>query len=57
MGMTESWPSGTRFKRLTAVRYEFGSTDYHLSRYATILRPGGPGVFRADAPTGDVRIR
>ncbi|MFN8228905.1 MAG: acyl-CoA dehydrogenase family protein [Mycobacterium sp.] len=40
MGMTEELAIGHYFKRLTAVQYEFGSTDYHLSRYATITRPG-----------------
>ena len=40
MGMTEELAIGHYFKRLTAVQYEFGSTDHHLSRYATLTRPG-----------------
>ncbi|WP_237572741.1 acyl-CoA dehydrogenase family protein [Mycolicibacterium lacusdiani] len=34
MGMTEELAIGHYFKRLTAVQYEFGSTDFHLARYA-----------------------
>jgi alkylation response protein AidB-like acyl-CoA dehydrogenase len=30
---------GHYFKRLTAMQYEFGSTDHHLSRYAALTRP------------------
>ena len=36
MGMTEELAIGHYFKRLTAVQYEFGSTDYHVARYARL---------------------
>lgn len=36
MGMTEELAIGHYFKRLTAVQYEFGSTDSHLARYAEL---------------------
>jgi alkylation response protein AidB-like acyl-CoA dehydrogenase len=36
MGMTEELAIGHYFKRLTAVQYEFGSTDHHLTRYADL---------------------
>ncbi|MGV0791674.1 acyl-CoA dehydrogenase family protein [Mycolicibacterium sp. XJ1819] len=36
MGMTEELAIGHYFKRLTALQYEFGSTDYHLTRYASL---------------------
>ncbi len=39
MGMTEELAVGHYFKRLTAVQYEFGSTDSHLARYAELTRP------------------
>ena len=39
MGMTEELAIGHYFKRLTALQYEFGSTDYHRTRYATLTRP------------------
>lgn len=39
MGMTEELAIGHYFKRLTAVQYEFGSTDRHLARYAELTRP------------------
>lgn len=39
MGMTEELAIGHYFKRLTAVQYEFGSTDYHVGRYAELTRP------------------
>src|SRR6476659_4957400 len=38
MGMTEELAIGHYFKRLTAMQYEFGSTDYHVSRYAELTR-------------------
>lgn len=38
MGMTEELAIGHYFKRLTALQYEFGSTDYHRMRYAELLR-------------------
>lgn len=38
MGMTEELAIGHYFKRLTAVQYEFGSTDYHVG--ATRSSPG-----------------
>ncbi|PQM45824.1 Caffeyl-CoA reductase-Etf complex subunit CarC [Mycobacterium talmoniae] len=40
MGMTEELAIGHYFKRLTALQYEFGSTDYHLARFAELTRPG-----------------
>lgn len=39
MGMTEELAIGHYFKRLTAVQYEFGSTDHHITRYAELTRP------------------
>ena len=36
MGMTEELAIGHYFKRLTALQYEFGSTDYHRTRYARL---------------------
>lgn len=39
MGMTEELAIGHYFKRLTAVQYEFGSTDHHVTRYAALTRP------------------
>jgi len=38
MGMTEELAIGHYFKRLTAVQFEFGSTDYHVNRYAELSR-------------------
>lgn len=38
MGMTEELAIGHYFKRLTAMQYEFGSTDHHLTRYAQLTR-------------------
>jgi alkylation response protein AidB-like acyl-CoA dehydrogenase len=38
MGMTEELAIGHYFKRLTAVQYEFGSTDHHRTRYAELTR-------------------
>ena len=38
MGMTEELAIGHYFKRLTAVQYEFGSTDQHVARYAELTR-------------------
>jgi alkylation response protein AidB-like acyl-CoA dehydrogenase len=38
MGMTEELVIGHYFKRLTAVQYEFGSTDQHVARYAELTR-------------------
>ncbi|MCX8553786.1 acyl-CoA dehydrogenase family protein [Mycolicibacterium mucogenicum] len=38
MGMTEELAIGHYFKRLTAVQYEYGSTDHHVSRYAELTR-------------------
>jgi alkylation response protein AidB-like acyl-CoA dehydrogenase len=38
MGMTEELAIGHYFKRLTAVQFEFGSTDYHVARYAELTR-------------------
>lgn len=39
MGMTEDLAIGHYFKRLTALQYEFGSTDHHRTRYARLTRP------------------
>ncbi|MBX7430539.1 acyl-CoA dehydrogenase family protein [Mycobacterium sp. Y57] len=36
MGMTEELAIGHYFKRLTALQFEFGSTDHHISRYARL---------------------
>jgi alkylation response protein AidB-like acyl-CoA dehydrogenase len=36
MGMTEELAIGHYFKRLTALQFEFGSTDYHVARYASL---------------------
>lgn len=38
MGMTEELAIGHYFKRLTALQYEFGSTDYHIARYASLTK-------------------
>ena len=38
MGMTEELAIGHYFKRLTAMQYEFGSTDHHIGRYARLTR-------------------
>jgi alkylation response protein AidB-like acyl-CoA dehydrogenase len=38
MGMTEELAIGHYFKRLTAMQYEFGSTDFHVARYAALTR-------------------
>ncbi len=39
MGMTEELAIGHYFKRLTALQYEFGSTDQPRTRYAALTRP------------------
>ncbi|ULE33317.1 acyl-CoA dehydrogenase family protein [Mycobacterium sp. IDR2000157661] len=39
MGMTEELAIGHYFKRLTALQYEFGTTDQHVARYAELTRP------------------
>jgi alkylation response protein AidB-like acyl-CoA dehydrogenase len=39
MGMTEELAIGHYFKRLTAMQYEFGTTDHHIGRYAQLSRP------------------
>jgi alkylation response protein AidB-like acyl-CoA dehydrogenase len=36
MGMTEELAIGHYFKRLTALQFEFGSTDHHVARYAAL---------------------
>ncbi|MGZ6777442.1 MAG: acyl-CoA dehydrogenase family protein [Mycobacterium sp.] len=41
MGMTEELAIGHYFKRLTAMQYEFGTTDHHIARYAALSRPIG----------------
>jgi len=38
MGMTEELSIGHYFKRLTAVQYEYGTTDHHVARYARLTR-------------------
>lgn len=38
MGMTEELAIGHYFKRLTAFQYEFGTTDFHVTRYAELTR-------------------
>lgn len=38
MGMTEELAIGHYFKRLTAIQYEFGSTDEHIARYAELTK-------------------
>jgi alkylation response protein AidB-like acyl-CoA dehydrogenase len=38
MGMTEELAIGHYFKRLTAIQYEFGTTDQHIARYAALTR-------------------
>ena len=38
MGMTEELAIGHYFKRLTALQFEFGSTDHHIGRYAALTR-------------------
>lgn len=39
MGMTEELAIGHYFKRLTAIQYEFGTSDHHLARYAELTKP------------------
>ncbi|WP_123024056.1 acyl-CoA dehydrogenase family protein [Mycolicibacterium stellerae] len=39
MGMTEELAIGHYFKRLTAMQYEYGTTDHHIGRYAALTRP------------------
>jgi alkylation response protein AidB-like acyl-CoA dehydrogenase len=41
MGMTEELAIGHYFKRLTALQYEFGSTDFHTARYAQLMSSPG----------------
>ena len=41
MGMTEELAIGHYFKRLTAMQFEFGSTDHHIGRYAALSRVNG----------------
>ncbi|MDA2895333.1 acyl-CoA dehydrogenase family protein [Mycolicibacterium sp. BiH015] len=36
MGMTEELAIGHYFKRLTALQFEFGSTDHHVTRYGQL---------------------
>lgn len=38
MGMTEELAIGHYFKRLTAIQYEFGTTDHHIARYARLTK-------------------
>ncbi|VEG43789.1 acyl-CoA dehydrogenase [Mycolicibacterium flavescens] len=38
MGMTEELAIGHYFKRLTALQYEFGTTDFHVTRYAELTK-------------------
>ncbi|GJF10322.1 acyl-CoA dehydrogenase [Mycolicibacterium cyprinidarum] len=39
MGMTEELAIGHYFKRLTALQFEFGSTDHHVTRYSRLTSP------------------
>jgi alkylation response protein AidB-like acyl-CoA dehydrogenase len=39
MGMTEELAIGHYFKRLTAMQYEYGTTDHHIGRYAALSVP------------------
>ncbi|GAA4667725.1 acyl-CoA dehydrogenase family protein [Gordonia humi] len=39
MGMTEELAIGHYFKRLSALQYEYGTTDRHLARYAALTTP------------------
>jgi len=38
MGMTEELAIGHYFKRLTVLQFEFGSTDFHVARYAELTK-------------------
>lgn len=38
MGMTEELAIGHYFKRLTAMQFEFGTTDHHIARYAELTK-------------------
>jgi alkylation response protein AidB-like acyl-CoA dehydrogenase len=38
MGMTEELAIGHYFKRLTAIDYEFGTSDSHVARYAKLTQ-------------------
>lgn len=38
MGMTEELAIGNYVKRLTAIEYEFGSSDQHIARYAALTK-------------------
>jgi hypothetical protein len=38
MGMTDEFAIGYYFKRLTAIRYVFGWTAFHVARYADLTR-------------------
>jgi alkylation response protein AidB-like acyl-CoA dehydrogenase len=38
MGMTEELAIGHYFKRLTALQFEFGSTEFHVARYADLTK-------------------
>ncbi|RAV14639.1 pimeloyl-CoA dehydrogenase small subunit [Mycolicibacterium sp. GF69] len=38
MGMTEELAIGHYFKRLTALQYEYGTTDHHVTRYAELTK-------------------
>jgi alkylation response protein AidB-like acyl-CoA dehydrogenase len=42
MGMTEELAIGHYFKRLTAMQFEFGTTDHHIGRYAALTRLNEP---------------
>ena len=46
MGMTEELAIGHYFKRLTALQFEFGSTDYHVARYAELTKGVAPARQR-----------
>lgn len=53
MGFTEEMPVGTWFKRLFAIEMLFGTSAWHLARYAAVIRrPGvtGESLLREAAP-------
>jgi hypothetical protein len=53
MGMTEELAIWHYFKRLTAIQHEFGSTDFHRSRYAALTRRGADPRATRNSPGRD----
>ena len=45
MGMTDELAIGHYFKRATVIESEFGSTDYHLARFASLSGQAQPGLL------------